>query len=504
MRKLVLLVAVIAACGSSSSSPSQVATPTFNPGSGTYISAPTVTIATSTAGATIYYTTDGSTPTTSSTVYTAPVPITTATATTPEGLQAIATKSGLKNSSVGTASYIVNPSAPVAATPTFSPAAGSYPSAQSVTISTTTSGATIYYTTDGSNPTTSSKVYSSPVSVSASETLSAIAVASGFANSAVGTASYTIGSGSGGSFASLCQSVFSTYSNLYETCLKANPAALSSIAGFISNFCSVDQTEINAGRVVFNSAQASACQSAFAGLSCAELAGATLQAACSGVLTGTVANGSACYTGIDCANGSCDDSATTCPGTCSAYATQGQSCATQSCAPGLTCILATTTCQTPVVAGGACTSTSDCAGGLFCDTASSNTCKAQQTSGACSTSNADQCAIGSVCASGTSTCMPLQGAGGSCSASPEDLCGVGYECNTAGTCVSWPSVGQACSASAPQCIDSFCDITAASPVCTAYVAVGSPCTSPLQCQSFNCSGNPAVCQASTATGCTPP
>lgn len=81
---------------------------------------------------------------------------------------------------------------PVAATPTFSPAGGTYATAQSVTISTTTPGATIYYTTDGSTPTTGSAVYGGAVTVSASGTLKAIATAPGYTASAVGTASYVI------------------------------------------------------------------------------------------------------------------------------------------------------------------------------------------------------------------------------------------------------------------------------------------------------------------------
>jgi Chitobiase/beta-hexosaminidase C-terminal domain len=81
------------------------------------------------------------------------------------------------------------------ATPTFSPVAGSYTGPQSVAISTTTTGATIYYTTDGSTPTTSSAVYSTPITVSTSQTIKAIGVLSGDTNSSVGSAAYTISTG---------------------------------------------------------------------------------------------------------------------------------------------------------------------------------------------------------------------------------------------------------------------------------------------------------------------
>jgi len=86
----------------------------------------------------------------------------------------------------------LTPSGPSVATPTFSPAAGTYTSAQSVTISTTTSGASIRYSTDGSTPTaTTGTVYSGPVTVSATTTIKAVGYATGVATSPVATANYT-------------------------------------------------------------------------------------------------------------------------------------------------------------------------------------------------------------------------------------------------------------------------------------------------------------------------
>ena len=81
---------------------------------------------------------------------------------------------------------------PTCAAPTFLPAAGTYSSAQNVTISTTTEGATIYYTTNGTDPTTSSSVYSTPIAVSTTTTIKAMAVASGYENSSVASATYNI------------------------------------------------------------------------------------------------------------------------------------------------------------------------------------------------------------------------------------------------------------------------------------------------------------------------
>ena len=82
-----------------------------------------------------------------------------------------------------------------AAAPVFSPGGGNYTTGPSVMISSSTSGASIRYTTDGSTPTeTVGTLYSGPVSISTSPTtLEAIAYAAGFTGSPVTSATYTIG-----------------------------------------------------------------------------------------------------------------------------------------------------------------------------------------------------------------------------------------------------------------------------------------------------------------------
>src|SRR5439155_888908 len=125
------------------------------PAAGTYNQPQTVALSSSTSGAAIYYTTDGSTPTTASARYTGPIPVT-RTMT----IRAIATAAGLADSTVATAAYTLQ-----AATPTFDPPGGSYLLPQSVSISDASPGVTIYYTTDGTTPTTSSTQYTGPILV---------------------------------------------------------------------------------------------------------------------------------------------------------------------------------------------------------------------------------------------------------------------------------------------------------------------------------------------------
>ena len=169
----------------STSPPKTAATPTFSLVAGTYGAWQSLTLSDTTPGEKIYYTTDGTTPSAYSSVYTGQI-----TVMSSETIQAVAVADGYVNSQPVAVSYVIN--LPAAATPTFSVSAGTYTSAQTVTISDTTAGATIYYTTDGTTPTTSSPVYSSTITVSATETIKAIAVASGYAISAIASATYTI------------------------------------------------------------------------------------------------------------------------------------------------------------------------------------------------------------------------------------------------------------------------------------------------------------------------
>src|SRR5207245_2654391 len=168
--------------GNASTDSTDVATPTFSPAGGTYTGSVTVSISDATSGATIHYTTDGSTPTTSSPVYGGALTFTQTTT-----LKAMAAASGMTNSAVASATYTIRVATPAIST-------GGRTDARSVTVSISdaTSGATIHYTTDGSTPTTSSPVYGGALTFTQTTTLKAMAAASGMTNSAVASATYTI------------------------------------------------------------------------------------------------------------------------------------------------------------------------------------------------------------------------------------------------------------------------------------------------------------------------
>lgn len=97
------------------------------------------------------------------------------------------------------ANGFANPSGTSVTDPQFSPGAGTYTTAQNISITTSTAGATICYTTDGTTPTTngggtctSGTTYTSPVTVSVNQTLNAVGTLSGDADSNVVSAAYII------------------------------------------------------------------------------------------------------------------------------------------------------------------------------------------------------------------------------------------------------------------------------------------------------------------------
>jgi hypothetical protein len=162
--------------------------PVINPSSEPFTGTQTVTMTDSVAGATIYYTTDGSTPQYYSPVYNSANPPVVSSTTT---ITAIASANGYFQSAPASATFTL---ATATANPVFSLSGGTYTGTQTLTITDSSPSPTIYYTLDGSTPTTSSAVYSSPLSVpvSASETIQAIAVSSALTPSSVVSATYTI------------------------------------------------------------------------------------------------------------------------------------------------------------------------------------------------------------------------------------------------------------------------------------------------------------------------
>jgi hypothetical protein len=162
----------------------QAQPPVIAPAGSTFTGSQSVTITDATPGASIYYTVNGTTPTTQSKLYTAPILV-----TSNETITAIASATGYLISSPAAASFYSTANTP---NPAFSLSAGTYTGAQTLTMTDSAKGATIYYTVDGSTPTTASHVYSGPLSVAATETVQAIAISPGLLASSVATAAYTI------------------------------------------------------------------------------------------------------------------------------------------------------------------------------------------------------------------------------------------------------------------------------------------------------------------------
>jgi len=169
-----------------------VAKPIASPAAGEVASDTTVTLSSSTTGAEIWYTTNGSAPAkngTGSTKYETPIAITAAVT-----IKAIAVKDGMNDSTVLEAAYTIVVVGTVAK-PAANPAAGAVASGTTVTLSTSTTGAEIWYTTNGNAPAKNgagSTKYETSIAITAVVTIKAIAVKDGMNDSAVLEAAYTI------------------------------------------------------------------------------------------------------------------------------------------------------------------------------------------------------------------------------------------------------------------------------------------------------------------------
>ena len=147
----------------------QLGPPGFDVSAGTYDSMFAVTL-TAAEGADIFYTLDGSNPTTVSTEYQYPVPVSRSLM-----IKAIAVKEGFLQSDPDSAAYELQPAVPAA-----SLKGGQYTEALSVTLTSTTAGAVIRYTLDNSDPTGASAEYTDTIGIPATATLKARAFFTGW------------------------------------------------------------------------------------------------------------------------------------------------------------------------------------------------------------------------------------------------------------------------------------------------------------------------------------
>lgn len=163
-------------------------TPTATTAGGVFATDQLVTLTASPADAQIFFTTDGTDPTTASTLYTGPIPITAEGTTT---LKFIAVTFGI-TSAVKTETFTVDKTAPVL---TANVQGNEVPAGTAVTLS-ANEDVPIFFTLDGTEPTAGSTRYSAPVQLAAGRTLRALAIDAAGNSSSIG--SWTAAAGNGG------------------------------------------------------------------------------------------------------------------------------------------------------------------------------------------------------------------------------------------------------------------------------------------------------------------
>ena len=169
----------------------KVANPTISPAAGYYTTATTVSLSCTTSGTAIRYTTNGTNPTrTNGTLYSSAFSV--SSTSTVKALAYVPAWEATSDSDISSSTYTITG---YCASPSFSVGTGYYDNAQNVALSCTTGGAVIKYTTDGSTPTRShGSSYSSPVAITKTSTLKAIAYVPAWQTSSdsTGLRSYTI------------------------------------------------------------------------------------------------------------------------------------------------------------------------------------------------------------------------------------------------------------------------------------------------------------------------
>jgi hypothetical protein len=246
--------------------------------------------------------------------------------------------------------------------------------------------------------------------------------------------------------------------------------------------------DVASGKVVYDGAKARACFDAVNAVSSCHRTGASvldLDPNCTGMFSGTVAVGGACF-GQECAAGgtckltdpSCVSSGQCCPGTCIAVpppVAAGGACPAfpGTCASGI-CVIDsianTETCQTPVGLGASCLGLIPCGSTLYCDPVSETCQEPAGTGGACNPeltsppSVSEDCdGVNDRCSAVTSVCTPLLALGSPCDPATNG-CVTYATCDaTTNTCVERPAVGAACdpTGAGPSCLGGACDATTA-------------------------------------------
>ncbi len=241
--------------------------------------------------------------------------------------------------------------------------------------------------------------------------------------------------------------------------------------------------DIASGKVLYDGAKARSCIDALNAVSSCPggFTNVVLEMAvpCTGIFTGTVAAGGACYFPEECAGGvgcgftsgaSCDSVTQCCAGTCAAtpvVVPAGGSCSSGgACAPGTVCDNSGTCVATRATVGASCAGINSCAAPLYCSQMT-QTCQQLPQTG-------ETCAPGSpipspgeircqnpldTCDVASNVCVPTIGLGGACDPSTGGCVSYAFCDPTTDVCVEEPAVGQRCDPNGAPCLGGSCEAT---------------------------------------------